>query len=124
MKANELRVGNWVSILGLHNGQIETIDFASSYIEGSDYKFKELSPIPLTEEWLEKFGFEKITDTPNIYGRHFYRLNEVEIFWDSDGVGWLPFGLGVGKSVDFKYVHTLQNLYFALTGAELECATS
>lgn len=65
-----------------------------------------IKPIPITEEWLLKFGFEKdnmywIDDT-NI-GFTFYKNGKIE--WN--------------QPKHIKYVHELQNLYFALTGKEL-----
>ena len=121
MKANEVRVGNWVSILGLWDRQIETIDFASSYIEGTDYKYKQLKPIPLTEEWLEKFGFEKI-------GKFQYSHDEFMNLKIEDG-NWAEPCLDVSiinatlhepaYITCITYAHQLQNLYFALTGEEL-----
>jgi|DEB0MinimDraft_10_1074344.scaffolds.fasta_scaffold03054_9 hypothetical protein len=119
MKASELRIGNWVYISNVGEVQVEGVDYG---IMHNIHRYEEDSVvgIPLTEEWLEKFGFEKVTDKDNVYGRHFYRLNQVDIFWDLDDGGWLPFGFNVSNSVDFCYVHQLQNLYFALTGEELE----
>ncbi len=68
-------------------------------------------PIPLTEEWLIKFGLEKDTETD-------YR-------WFLED--WLAYDVDdncirIADSWEFgklKYVHQLQNLYFALTGKEL-----
>jgi len=68
MKANELRIGNLVMCLGK---EVELIGI--SKWNGNNYttlhyaEFKgmipiqlfHLKPIPLTEEWLLKFGFEK-----------------------------------------------------------------
>lgn len=81
-----------------------------------------LHPIPLTEEWLVKFGFERTED--EIHG---------EITWDYQRdidshecwAEWNERGQLEGVIVDcvnrlIKYVHELQNLYFALTGEELE----
>jgi hypothetical protein len=71
-----------------------------------------VKPIPLTEEWLLKFGFVKIYNC----------IYEIEM----DG-HVIEFDLRFRKmSVYFgdillqlKYVHELQNLYFALTSEEL-----
>ena len=67
MKENELRINSYYKI-----GQAETKLDADSlvwYLEGGSDMFK---PIPLTEEWLLKFGFE---------------LNESGFIWIKDGVG-------------------------------------
>lgn len=84
--------------------------------------------IPLTEDWLWRFGFGKvigwfITTKPNIS----LELTENN---DNSTKQWYCYirnKVGIGKPDDFAllrkdllYVHQLQNLYFALTGKELE----
>jgi len=63
-------------------------------------------PIPLTEEWLVKFGFV----WTNGYGYRFIN-------------GWIKLKECVWKSydleVEIKHVHQLQNLYYALCQEEL-----
>lgn len=68
-----------------------------------------VSPIPLTEEWLLKFGFEKKRD--------FFHLDYESfcIFLDKKGY-YTHINCG---NLYIKHVHQLQNLYFALTGKEL-----
>ena len=69
--------------------------------------------IPLTEEWLLRFGFEKRNDSNfwldgfclKAYDNEFYVLTEQ-------------------KRVFIEFVHTLQNLYFSLKGEELELTSS
>jgi hypothetical protein len=104
VRANELRIGNWVEtfegVIQIQNGW--EID------EGN-----ECQPIPLTEEWLLKFGFE------------YSDLNGDSGLWKIP-----PFQI-YGKynqfiydyRLDVNYVHQLQNLYFALTGEELTIKT-
>ena len=71
----------------------------------------EVKPIELTEEWLIKFGFKKM---------NYKLLNKIVFYsetWDiefSDNEFYMP---DIGIVV--KYVHQLQNLYFALTNEEL-----
>ena len=89
-----------------------------------------LQPIPLTEEWLLKFGFEKvITDTEDAYGID-YNLEVADICYISysDDFSCAIYGSeyasknsigAVPNWNSIKYVHGLQNLYFALTGEEL-----
>jgi hypothetical protein len=81
------------------------------------------TPIPLTEEWLRKLGFEIVIEYPDNYKR-----------WSNGIIGFdkAPgeqpcFGINFDskdalnkyKSEQLKYVHQFQNLYFALTGEEL-----
>ena len=76
--------------------------------EDEDFK-----AIPLTEEWLLKFGFinDKVLE--------FYRND----FTDSTIIIDYNFICLLGYShVKLNYVHELQNLYFALTQRELTVA--
>jgi hypothetical protein len=117
MKATELRIGNKVLY---KNGIIDVI-----IISGISYSFgkydvtinpnrkwimvdiKTISPIPLTEEWLLKFGFESLLSGAG------YVKNRTEIGYNHNGFYIITSGLKI------EYVHQLQNLYFALTGEEL-----
>lgn len=74
--------------------------------------------IPLTEEWLLKFGFEKKADY------QFSNMQLVVEFWKilNKKID-VRFKINVNESViicEIHYVHQLQNLYFALCGEELE----
>lgn len=73
-----------------------------------------ISPIPLTEQWLIKFGFEKRGMSYILssgYGT--FVINK----WAD---GKLMFtNIVLVNSFELKYVHQLQNLYFALMGEEL-----
>jgi len=107
MKASELRLGNCVFDAF---GDIFQIDFIG--ICNVD-KLK-LQPIPLTEEWLLKFGFEKIENNWKVLDLYFgiiswERLAGTMFCLEKESI-FLP---------HIKYVHQLQNLYFALTGEEL-----
>ena len=115
MKANELRVGNWVekteikySGLKLYHSEIAINDLIHA---------SSLKPIPLTEEWLLKFGFEKMGDKFSLKNKK----AGVFRFVKTSGniiVGELEHGRN-SISEFITYVHQLQNLYFALTGEEL-----
>jgi hypothetical protein len=74
--------------------------------------FSDFEPIPLTEEWLLKFGFEWKN-----HGLH--KDNWVIRQFGGD---WTIFLSNEKYNFDIKlcYVHQLQNLYFALTGEELK----
>lgn len=69
--------------------------------------YKDLQPIPLTEEWLLKFGFELKNWGIKVW---YLKGFEIDQHFYLKGIDW---------GVRFKYVHQLQNLYFALTGKEL-----
>ena len=85
-------------------------------IEGRPEKHN-YNPVELTPEWLERLGAEKIN---HIDGYSFYtfsksKLNKIHIDVYESKTLWY------GHYVEHcRYVHQLQNLYFALTGQELE----
>ena len=113
MKANELRIGNYLQDFGGNIAQVIHLTKDKTILE---------SPIPLTEELLIKCGFEKITNA-NRYGYYIEIANNRFICWQwADEVGIENFD---GDEmypccITCKYVHQLQNLYYALTGNELE----
>ena len=114
MKATELRIGNYLDFEG-EPMQFEREDFNYEFNLSSQWQ-----PIQLTEEWLIKFGFKKHnemtwldtehteTQLPNLQLNNFKPDEEIGMFLD-DKYG-----------VIIKYVHQLQNLYFALTNKELK----
>jgi len=80
-----------------------------------EFRYADLSPIPLTPEILEKCGFEK--------GYDVYSKDSFEIAYIINGFDEVGYVLIINKeaeSVIFHYLHQLQNLYFALTGQELD----
>ncbi len=122
MKANELRIGNYVymdmSIDDIEVVRLKIGDLASFAIEA-----RELYPIPLTEEWLLKFGFEfyKKQVSLNVGGELFnYAVKNEIIIWTDLKTGWTLDGRINRKTHWLNSVHQLQNLYFALTGEELK----
>lgn len=85
-------------------------------------------PIILTEDWLLKLGFKKVQQPyfeeskfenfEEFYNGDFDIVKGDGLFylWFNCGDSWFSDILGNG----FMYVHQLQNLYFALTGKNLE----
>jgi hypothetical protein len=122
MEAQELRIGNLV----MDNAKVKIV--TSGMISNWDIIKRDYggyNPIPLTEEWLLKFGFESD-------GKYDYIINKDNFFiicyfdnvWDDVNNGHGSFVFKGGYSVSFQYVHRLQNLYFALTGEELKLQTN
>ncbi len=134
MKANELRIGNLVyDSNDLHILKIEGIDsnkegFNGYFIrsnngsqissledfeENEDDKF--IQPIPLTEEWLVKFGCSKIGIN--------YQFKNIAIWYSSYDkcykIRYFLVGSNVEKHINLKYVHTFQNVINTLTGEEI-----
>jgi len=120
MKATELRIGNHIK-WNTTKGVVSVIDGDNDMIainEMAERSTEEFEPIPLTEEWLKRFGFVKVADNCWLVGNGFY-IDLKEGRLDSHLVYWID----VKSQDDFiiiEHVHQLQNLYFALTGEELE----
>jgi hypothetical protein len=117
LTANELRIGNLINYWEYVSGvwKISKVDWADIKIQSID-PIDNYRPIPLTEEWLLKFGFEVNTDYASEDNNWYdYLKNYVRI-----SMPYFTYNFENGESeIEIKYVHQLQNLYFALTGEEL-----
>lgn len=116
MNAKELRIGNITKqgvVVEINRSDKDSFRVWDVVNLKSSYN-NNVEPIPLTEEWLIKFGFSK--ESPdNEDDFNYWELKDVEFTDYEDG----DFEINQTGFV-FKYVHQLQNLYFALTGEELE----
>lgn len=120
IKANELRIGNWVQhsvyinsyikVESLNNDGINLYPFVHDTI-CETYNFNEIEGIQLSEEILLKCGFVK--------GYPSYCLNGFELLYNNV-IGFRFSVEGQYGWDEIKYLHQLQNLYFALTQTELE----
>ena len=114
MDIRELRIGNWVNIGYYH--EWSWFDY-ENYIKGNEYvdyfDNDAVEPIPIIHEFLIKsgFDFDQIT-YDNGYGIWLApREGDYNVFLGS---------LSKPIPVVVKYVHEFQNLYFSLTGSELD----
>ena len=126
MDIRELRIGNCYDQFGnIHQADWTTIKDLSNAPDSQLW----CKPIPLTEEWLLKFGFEIV----HVKNKH-YIINDPNGYKDSHKISilqtlnnqwYIAFSDNLGGYKDYipttkiKYVHQLQNLYFALTNEEL-----
>jgi hypothetical protein len=121
MKVSELRLGNYI----YHNGEVvPVVQIERRY--KTMYRLNDLDvderiiedhfqPIPLTPEWLERCGWQLVDQGRGPY----YWLEKqcwFHIHLPEDGTLYANFN---NNAVHIKYLHQLQNLYFALTGEEL-----
>jgi hypothetical protein len=116
LKPTDLRIGNYVYNT---EGKIDTVGIeAMKYIVAyGGTKICQVKPIELTEEWFLKFGFDSL-DTS--FGKLF-EFRTGRYAWLIDNFGSLHLDYTEYENLaNVKYVHELQNLYFALTGQELE----
>jgi len=116
MKANELRIGNYLTDT---KNILIVKSLTKENVYCDIYKFKEtplskIETIPLTEDWLLKFGFT--WDLKKVYlcrNEIAYRIRYVRnslILIQGKQCITIP---------NLKHVHQLQNLYFTLIGNEL-----
>jgi hypothetical protein len=114
MKANELRVGNYVKGIG-HNISWLVEGIETDYIHSSNAwrLLSSFEPIPLNTNWLLKLGF-KYNNYEELYQKDIFDIDIIDDvychFYMNEYGDWYR---------NIKYVHQLQNLYFALTGEEL-----
>ena len=122
MKTNELREGNlfYHDKNKINYGTHIVCEITKNGIVNEHsvlIPYNEVEPIPLTEEWLIKFGFEWIEELFAYADENHY-----VIFMSSGLIELHPFCTNDGDChIKVKYVHTLQNLIFALTNEELKC---
>jgi hypothetical protein len=123
MKAQELRIGNYISEIGvdidyngnkISDGTFEVvkvdIDILKDILGCWEVYYTE---IPLTQEWLIKFGFIKSTGWDDF---EYFDKNGVHIYVCNDGTNeWFEYEM----EFKVKSVHQLQNLHFALKNEEL-----
>ena len=131
IQANELRLGNLVNRKFLNPSPkglqtcfteckivsigIERIIYECKDKSLNKVKFDIISPIPITEEWLLKFGFEWSIQHQAHYLKGFDYVIDV-----CDGFcRVIKYRRNGENLIDVKYLHELQNLYFVLTGKEL-----
>lgn len=119
--ANEFRTGN--KVLSCLTKEIVTVDWlVIKHIGDGNYQNvynphdPVYEPIPLTEEWLLRFGLKRGYKKVTIeFAPDFYLHIDEEM-----KVSIEEYGEGEQLLEHIQYVHQLQNLYFALVGLELE----
>ena len=114
MKIIEVRVGNLIE----YNNNGCPVYICGIYNEYIYYNHlrccspaNTMNPIKITEKWLFKFGFELSEQSDDVFEIGNFQIlrmlgNTFELFSHD-------------SPVEIKFVHQVQNLYFALTGSEL-----
>jgi len=132
IQVNELKIGNLVYYNGNHKevGIVTSLQpkFYPKYCETSKdifiglnqrhdivYNVKDIQPIPLTEEWLLKCGFERVENNWKVLDNIVFKLS-----WERLAGLVLVLENESIFLAHINYLHQLQNLYFALTGEELQ----
>lgn len=130
----EFRIGNIIGsdihkyvIQEIKDSKVNLLRYDERYNAADIYKgyhkpYSECWPVPVTEEWLKRFGFKKDSNghySKPVFARIILRYSLI------------PYGFDLiqdGKEINLswgacKYVHQLQNLCFALTQTELTLTT-
>lgn len=126
IRAEELRIGNLVLLSKNYKDNIHKVEEiytdevkVTSIEDGGCFPrmtMRSILPIPLDPEWLERCG---LFENGSLYkgdlrfkGRGHLTIEVIK----NGGLGYFaPFN----KTIEIKYLHQLQNFYFALTGEEL-----
>ena len=123
MKASELRIGNLFYEETRDNPYdvIQIYELSETSVNDWDVVdvLKIYDPILITEDWFLRCGGVKeiyTDDEPDDYYL-VIRHKEFDIIYESDDEIYCDIN---GWVIDLKYVHQLQNLWFALTGKELK----
>jgi hypothetical protein len=128
MNVKELRIGNYlldgegyeINVRGLRQNDIIYTHpvFGENCFSGCSI----FQPISLTAAWLLNLGFEKAYESP--FRLKFDYPTQTQIGYDFSKMetkenmeGFRFFGQYIEN---VKFIHQLQNLFFALTGEELE----
>lgn len=110
----ELRIGNWIL-----SDKAKPFQVYAETFNDIEHGWLSPVPIPLTEEWLQSFGFDKKTDPERLsnsyhYGQTTFSLNEMRR-------GYTPMNIDrAAASRKLFYVHELQNFFYCYFGKELE----
>lgn len=124
MVASELRHFNWVVYQNYHNGEdkfwmvrtayFNDVDLTDSRVQ-TRVNLNLIKPIPLTEEILLKCGLDLIGTS--------YFIKQLTCIYFSkpyvEATQLLVKSNSGDKLTSVMYLHQLQNLYFELTGQEL-----
>lgn len=135
MKSNDLRIGNWLNFSYKFKGkpQLRPVQVLELYTKFAIFKDKggldlqlfynsdELKPILLTPEILQHVGFTRENNGWHINKSGSYMQRYFSLFDENFCAGKLDLVLNGSDMIlpKVKHLHHLQNIYFALVGAEL-----
>lgn len=116
IKSTELRIGNFLyykntndlaTVELIHKKHYDCRDEFGNFTPNGSYE-----PIPLTKEWFNKFGYYN-ENRPDHFEKDEYTI-DAHPFWICNEMF-----IDDKNGVRIKYVHQLQNLFFALKQREL-----
>jgi mRNA-degrading endonuclease HigB of HigAB toxin-antitoxin module len=126
--AFDLRIGNLIKFADMPSKVLNvssTAKFDNLYIEHDEgfewTEFSRCKGLELTEDWLISLGFEKIYNSEFTLKFEFKKYNNFEVAFNLVD-NYIIARISGNTLRKIKYIHELQNLYFALTSKELRCA--
>jgi len=121
----KLRIGNYIQFNDTV-GVVKNINYSTirayvfNDIEDDLFNCEDIEPIPLTEEWLVKFGFNDLEESS--IKRSILRqfLSEAVVSQETidNQTKWIVYFV-TKSGHKIQYVHQLQNLFHSLCGEEL-----
>lgn len=146
MKASDFRIGNYVNtcipgmeiMIPVLETKVQGVTifnelmFCYQPMDSSGFNMPacHVTGIPINEEWLRRSGFILLRKKVSLnVGGELFEYAEKKcsygyfIIWYAKELGWTLNSVLRKESYYIKYVHQLQNLYFALTGEELTIKT-
>jgi len=131
VKVSEVRIGNFLLFDFPNRGKVQ---YKSERINNDFDGFRSIATInglqpekvygiPLTDSWLQKFGFERIDK--QFQHNWVIRLSKtgvhysIQFFNDKFWLSNSEYDAWCYVIKDVAYVHELQNLFYALTGEDL-----
>lgn len=122
IKVNGIRLGNYVNYMdyiveiGEIRGdkKIRTISEKKRKLSGL-FSIENLKPIPLTEEWLLRFGYKETEEDL------FENETCLSIWRDPKTFNGFLADWADKTICEVKHVHNLQNLHFSFANEELQC---
>lgn len=116
IEVKELRIGNYVQPKNNSGKEatVGTVFAIGSYLvsvngNNNQYDYHQIEPVQITEDILSKCEFVK------------QEYNDTVVYYNPLMTLDAYFRLNIdGYNIEVKYLHQLQNLYFYLTGEELE----
>ena len=122
VSSTELRIGNYIN--DAFNGRVEVRGVTKGGIwirnEGFPGSENMFSPIPITPEYLNLIGFKEYERRDTSHFRNFYTEDKYGLalaligdeYYAKDSWSCLL------TDRNIKYVHEIQNMYFAITGGK------
>lgn len=115
LQAKDLRINNLlyykhteeiVEVELIHKKHFDCRTKQGTFIPNGSYE-----PIPLSEDWLLKLGFEKIA------GAYILNNGDFEMVYNEDHISLIVEGQWLTTKIN--NVHNVQNLYYYIKGEEL-----